>query len=94
MFRVVHWRGTVGKDVISGAMVNRIVKKYAALIGKDAKQFGAHSLRRGFCTAGAAAGMTEVQLMRVTGHRDSKMLSEYVSEATLFDANVSAILGL
>jgi site-specific recombinase XerD len=94
IFRRIHRSGAIGTDVISGESVAAAVKKYAALIGKDAKQFGGHSLRRGFCTAGAAAGMNEVQLMRVTGHKDSKMLREYVAEATLFDNNTSALLGL
>ena len=43
---------------------------------------------------GAVAGMSEVQLMRVTGHKDSKMLREYVEEAQLFETNTSALLGL
>ena len=38
--------------------------------------------------------MSEVQLMRVTGHRHTKMLREYVAEATLADNNTSALIGL
>ena len=94
VFRVVHWRGVVGKAVISGPMVGRIVQKYASSIGKDGKQYGGHSLRRGFCTGAAKAGATEVQIMAVTGHRSSAMAREYVEESQLYELNTSAMLGL
>jgi hypothetical protein len=38
--------------------------------------------------------MSEIQLMRTTGHTDSKMLREYIAEATLYETNTSALLGL
>lgn len=94
IFRVVHWRGSICKEAISGEMISRVVKKYAALIGKDAKLFGGHSLRRGFCTAAAKAGATEVQIMAVTGHKSSAMVREYIEDAGLFETNTTALLGL
>lgn len=36
IFRSVHWRGTVHPQRISGGMIIRLVKKYAAQIGKQA----------------------------------------------------------
>jgi len=42
----------------------------------------------------AAAGINEIHLMRLTGHSDFKMLREHIAEATLYDTNTSALLGL
>ena len=38
--------------------------------------------------------MNEIQLMRIAGHSDSKMLREYIAEATLYATNTSTLLGL
>jgi len=94
VFRPIHWCGTVTDTRLSGEVDSLVLKKSMALIGKDARLYSGHSLRCGFCTAGAAAGMNEIQLMRVTGHSDCKMLRECIAEAMLYDTNTSALLGL
>jgi len=94
LFRRVHWRGAVDTHALTGEQVGNIVKKHVERIGKDAKQYGAHSLRRGFCTAAARAGATELQIMRVSGHKSSAMVQEYIEEAGLFDDNATGMLGL
>ena len=75
-------------------MVARVVKKYAALIGKKPADFEGHSLRRGFASEAARNGATESAIMRTTGHKSSAMVREYIEEATLFENNASALLGL
>ena len=71
-----------------------MVKKHAASIGKDGRDFGGHSLRRGCCTSMARAGLSEAQMMRVTGHRSSAQLRGYIQDAEPFAVNVSAAIGL
>ena len=71
-----------------------MVQKHALSIGKDGRDFGGHSLRRGCCTAMARAGLSEAQMMRVTGHRSSAQLRGYIADADLFAVNVSAAIGL
>jgi hypothetical protein len=71
-----------------------IVKRHASRIGKLADDFGGHSLRRGGCTSMARAGLSEAQMMRITGHRSSAQLRGYIEDAELFSVNVSAAIGL
>ena len=90
VFRRVHKTGTIGDQAITGGMIARIVQQYAERIGKDASSFGAHSLRRGCCTAMARAGLSEAQMMQITGHRSSAQLRGYIEDAELFAVNVSS----
>lgn len=94
VFRRVHKTGALGIATITSGMVGRIVQQYAARIGKEASEFGGHSLRRGCCTSMARAGLSEAQMMRVTGHRSSAQLRGYIQDAELFSVNVSAAIGL
>jgi integrase len=48
--------------------------------------FAAHSLRAGFITAAAAAGVAEVDIARISGHRSADVLRGYVRHATVLDA--------
>lgn len=63
-------------------------------IGKDADDFGGHSVRRGCCTSMARAGLSESQMMQITGHRSSAKLRGYIQDAGMFSVNVSAAIGL
>jgi integrase len=95
VFRRVHKTGTVGDEAITGGMIARIVQQHAARIGKSASDFGGHSLRRGGCTALARAGVGDVQIMLVSGHRSSEQLRRCIQDdAGLFPMNVSIAMGL
>jgi integrase len=69
---------------ISGCAIAMIVKRLANRAGLEG-DFGAHSLRSGFVTSAAQAGVSEVDIARVTGHRSVAVLRGYVRRATLFD---------
>jgi integrase len=96
LFRAVSWRsGRIGERGISGSQLAKILKRYIGEIGKDARLYSGHSLRRGMITGLAKAGCNELQIMARSGHRSSAMVSEYVEEAGLFHGdNVTALLGL
>jgi integrase len=69
---------------IDGRDLARLVQRVARRAGIDG-DFGAHSLRAGFVTSGAARGVSEASLQAVTGHRSTAILRSYVRRATLFD---------
>lgn len=76
---------------IDGRDVARILQRAlgrAGIVGN----FAAHSLRAGFITAAAAAGVAEVDIARVSGHRSADVLRGYVRRATILDAPPLAIM--
>jgi integrase len=72
------------------AMVGQVVKKGVRLIGLDPAGYGAHSLRAGFVTAAAEAGMPETLIMQRTGHRSVQTVAKYVRPASVFSVDALA----
>tara|TARA_B100001540_G_C15764429_1_gene623267 strand:+ start:250 stop:1185 length:936 start_codon:yes stop_codon:yes gene_type:complete len=72
---------------ISDKLVSLIIKKYASLSGLDPNKYGGHSLRSGFATSAAEAGVEERNIMSMTGHKTTQMVRRYINEANLFKNN-------
>ena len=72
---------------ISDKSVSLILKKYALIAGLDPIKYGGHSLRSGFATSAAEAGVEERNIMAMTGHKTSQMVRRYIHEANLFKNN-------
>ncbi len=72
---------------ISDKSVSIIIKKYALLAGLDPNNYGGHSLRSGFATSAAEAGVEERNIMTMTGHKTPQMVRRYIQEANLFKNN-------
>lgn len=70
LFRSINRQGKVGKR-LSDHAVARIVKARAAQAGLDPSAYSGHSLRAGFATAAAAAGIEERAIAKVTRHRST-----------------------
>ncbi len=64
--------------------VARIIKKWTAEIGLDARQLSEHSLRAGFATSAPLNGFDAMLIARQTGHRSQQMLATYVRPAQWF----------
>ena len=79
---------------MSAQVVALIVKKYCSLIGKKTSKFAAHSLRSGFVTSAAIAGVTERHIQNQSGHLSSTMLRRYIREAKVFRENAFKSLDL
>jgi integrase len=94
VFRAVHARGGLLERPLSGQMVWRIVKEYAAKAGLDAARFGAHSLRSGFVTTLANEGVPITQIMDQTGHADPKTALKYVKDHERAQHDLTGKLGL
>ena len=64
-----------------------LIKEYLQLGGIDNKNYSGHSLRSGFATSAAEAGVEERSIMAMTGHKSSEMVRRYIKEANLFKNN-------
>ncbi len=84
-----HLKGRLGSKGVSIA-----VKRSAERVGLDPEKYGAHSLRAGFATQAANAGVSERSIMRQTGHASLKVLRGYIRNGNLFRENASTMLGL
>ncbi|MEQ8821816.1 MAG: site-specific integrase [Sumerlaeia bacterium] len=71
-----------------------IIKRRAELAGLDPSRFAGHSLRSGFCTAAARAGVPEYQIARQSGHKSMQVLRGYVQSGGVFLENAAGKLGL
>lgn len=93
VFRPVDRHGHVQAGRLSGNAVASVVKKCAAAAGL-AGEWSGHSLRAGLATSAAAAGASDRQIARQTGHRSAKVLGRYIRAGELFRDNVAGQVGL
>jgi integrase len=75
---------------LSAQSICAIVKKHAAKLGLNPKEFGAHSLRAGFATSSAARGANLFKIMSITRHKSVDTLRGYVRDADLFKDHAGA----
>lgn len=84
-----HIAGTLSTNAVAG-----IVQRRAALAGLDASVFSGHSLRAGFATSAAAAGIEERVIMKQTRHRSVAVVRRYIRDGEVFARNLAAEIGL
>jgi integrase len=65
---------------VSDVTVNVIVKRAAASLGLNPKEYGAHSLRRGYVTSMSRAGKDVASIMDVTGHDSVEQVRGYIEK--------------
>ena len=87
LFRAVHRSGALLKTRLSDRDVARIVKRYVAAAGIDAKVFSGHSLRAGFVTSALDAGVDALKIMPITGHVKVDTLKEYDRRENDFESH-------
>lgn len=78
LFRAVNKHEQVSDRQLTTHAVAYIIKGLIAKTGRDPMEYSGHSLRSGFLTAGAVAGLPTYQLMAVSGHRSEQMLLRYI----------------
>jgi len=94
-FRPVNRHGTVGPGRLDPGSVARIVRRRVAAAGLEPAEFAGHSLRSGFATAAARAGVPDRSIMRQGRWRSAASLDSYVRAGRLFDPdNPSGHVGL
>jgi integrase len=79
---------------LSDRDVARAVKAAVAAAGYDPAGFAGHSLRAGFATSAARAGVPEHLIMQQTRHRSAATLRGYVRRGGLFRDNAASKVGL
>ena len=66
-----------------------LIKEYLQLAGIDSKNYSGHSLRSGFATSAAEAGVEERSIMAMTGHKSTEMVRRYIKEVNLSLIHIS-----
>ena len=82
IFRGINRHEQVAETPLSNHAVSLIIKALIRRTGRDPAEYSGHSLRSGFLTAGAVAGLPTYQLMAVSGHRSEQMLLRYIRPLT------------
>ena len=76
---------TLTDQRLSDQSVALIVKRRAQAAGLPPALLSGHSLRAGYATAAAAAGVEERKIANVTRHKNLPVLRGYIRAATAFD---------
>src|SRR5262249_7066675 len=87
--RPIHRHSHLQADRLSGDAVSEIVREHVAAIGIDPTGYSGHSLRSGFATSAAQAGVPSLKIRQQTGHASDAMLARYVREGELFTGNAA-----
>ena len=94
VFVAVHRSGRVLGTRLSDRDVARIVKAAVGRAGYDVAEFAGHSLRSGFITSAARAGVAERHIQNHSRHRSLPVLRGYIRRGSLFIDNAAAKVGL
>ena len=78
VFRSVSRHGNVGANGLTPHAVALIVKSSVSNSGGNAKLVSGHSLRAGYVTAAAEAGLQPYQIVGTTGHKSLTTLAKYI----------------
>ena len=77
----------LSENRLTDQTVALLIKEYLQLAGINSNNYSGHSLRSGFATSAAEAGVEERTIMAMTGHKSTEMLRRYIKEANLFKNN-------
>ena len=87
LFRRFNKGPKISMNRLTDQTVALLIKEYLKLTGIDSKNYSGHSLRSGFATSAAEAGVEERSIMAMTGHKSTEMVRRYIKEANLFKNN-------
>ena len=77
---------------LSGDAVSEVIRERLVAAGIDAEGYSGHSLRAGFATCAAQAGVQTLKIRAQTGHASDAMLSRYVRDGELFVGNAAGVI--
>jgi integrase len=77
---------------LSGDAVSEVIRERLAAIGINPEGYSGHSLRAGFATSAAQAGVSTLKIRAQTGHASDAMLSRYIRDGELFIGNAASAL--
>ena len=77
---------------LSGGAVSDIIQHRIAQAGMNPEGYSGHSLRSGFATSAAMAGVATWRIRKQTGHASDVMLSRYIRDGELFTDNAAGAI--
>jgi integrase len=92
VFRPVTRYGHLQPVRLSGDAVSEVIRERLAAIGINPEGYSGHSLRAGFATSAAQAGVSTLKIRAQTGHASDAMLSRYVRDGELFIGNAAGAI--
>jgi len=92
IFTRVDRHGNILDRRMSPEAVALVIKERAAAAGFDPSLYSGHSLRAGFATAAAQAGVTGWKIRQQTGHASDAMLAPYIRDGELFNGSAAGAL--
>jgi len=93
LFVPINRHGQKALNAMTSHAVAVIIKKHAP--NKEmATELSGHSLRAGFATTAAMAGVQEYAIMKQTGHKRSDTLKKYIRARDLWKDNAASKVGL
>jgi integrase len=92
LFRPINRHGHIDHRRLSGEAVSLVVKQRLAVAGVSPAHYSGHSLRSGFATSAAQAGVSSWKIREQTGHRSDAMLNRYIRDGELFLDNAAGAL--
>lgn len=84
LFRPVDRHGAISHRRLSAEAVSLIVRQRMAGAGFETAGFSGHSLRAGFVTSAAMAGVPTWKIRMQTGHASDVMLARYIRQSDPF----------
>ena len=92
LFRPIDRHGNISPDRLSGDAVCVVIRERLAAAGNDPTGYSGHSLRAGFVTSAAQAGIANYKIRAQTGHASDAMLSRYIRDGELFLGNAAGVM--
>lgn len=92
VFRPITRHGHLAQTPLTGDAVSVLMRERLATAGIDPEGYSGHSLRAGFATSAAQAGVSTLKIRAQTGHASDAMLARYVREGELFTGNAAGML--
>jgi integrase len=92
VFRPVTRHGQVVPARLSGEAVSLVIKERLVALGIEPNLYSGHSLRAGFVTSAAQAGVSSWKIREQTGHKSEAMLARYIRDGEMFLDNAAGAL--
>lgn len=92
LFRPINRHGHLRASRLSGEAVSIIIRERLFAVGIDPDGYSGHSLRAGFATSAAQAGISSWKIRQQTGHASDAMLARYIRQGELFLDNAAGAL--
>ncbi len=92
IFRAIDRHGVTSAQGLSGQAVSLMIRERLQKAGLDPAGFSGHSLRAGFITSAAKAGISSWKIRQQTGHASDAMLGRYIRDSEVFVGNPAGAL--